>query len=577
MNERIVIIPITVREGAVSLRDSMRFCRAAAVLSSVLVPLAISAACGTEQRSGFDDEQKNVGGFDEAGTFGDAADPQGREVRDPTTCAEAAAAKTYVGCDYWATPGANIVQDVFDFAIAVANVGNEPANVEVTSRNDMKWNITVGPGSLGKVFLPWVQELKGNSIQSVTSSMIAKNSAYHVVSDRPVVVYQFSPLQFRAQGGPEGKNWSGCKKQLGADDCYSYTNDASLLLPSTAMTGSYRIMGSYGFSRRPIDETTQKPDPSKEPLPGYAPYFLVTATQNGTTVNVKLGPKGKVVAGGGVPAADANGTVSFTLDAGDIAQVVSGVGRDFDLSGSLLDADKPVQVITGVPCIDFPLDVIACDHIEETVFPAQTLGKRYVVALPSGPTDAKVQHVVRFYGNADGTKLTYKPQAPSGCPATLSAGEVVECGEVGIDFEVEGDHEFGVGTFLLGASKVDPQFSIQKSMGDPSQSFAVTVEQYRKKYVFLAPTDYTTSYVDVVTSEGTTLTLDGADVSSQLAPINGTSFFTARVKLEPVNEGVHTLLSSKPSGIQVLGYGSYTSYQYPGGLNLGEIAPIPPK
>jgi hypothetical protein len=29
-------------------------------------------------------------------------------------------------------------------------------------------------------------------------------------------------------------------------------------------------------------------------------------------------------------------------------------------------------------------------------------------------------------------------------------------------------------------------------------------------------------------------------------------------------------------GIQVVGYGSYTSYQYPGGLNLTLIAPPPP-
>ena len=36
------------------------------------------------------------------------------------------------------------------------------------------------------------------------------------------------------------------------------------------------------------------------------------------------------------------------------------------------------------------------------------------------------------------------------------------------------------------------------------------------------------------------------------------------------------LVSSKPVGLQVLGYGEYTSYHHPGGLNLTEIAPPPP-
>ena len=40
--------------------------------------------------------------------------------------------------------------------------------------------------------------------------------------------------------------------------------------------------------------------------------------------------------------------------------------------------------------------------------------------------------------------------------------------------------------------------------------------------------------------------------------------------------GAHVLTSDKPVGIQVVGYGAYTSYQYPGGLNLTLIAPPPP-
>jgi hypothetical protein len=41
--------------------------------------------------------------------------------------------------------------------------------------------------------------------------------------------------------------------------------------------------------------------------------------------------------------------------------------------------------------------------------------------------------------------------------------------------------------------------------------------------------------------------------------------------------GTHELTSSVPVGIQVCGYGSYTSCQDPAGLNLESIAPPPPE
>jgi hypothetical protein len=47
------------------------------------------------------------------------------------------------------------------------------------------------------------------------------------------------------------------------------------------------------------------------------------------------------------------------------------------------------------------------------------------------------------------------------------------------------------------------------------------------------------------------------------------------VKLGAGKGGAHTLESTRPVGLQILGYGANTSYQYPGGLNLKLIS-IPP-
>lgn len=550
------------------------------IFSFVVLPLSVFVACGsTKQRNVFEDQPDGGEvGFGEAGFEG--GDPTGIGGRDPVTCAEAAQFRTYVGCDYWPTVTDNLVANVFDFAVAVANGGADDATITVTGPGGVKKKVTVAGGSLEKVYLPWVAGLKAPAESIVMESLIAQKGAYHLVADKPVVVYQFNPMEFKAVGGEPGKNWSSCQPQPPATECYSYSNDASLLLPSTAMTGSYRIMGTAGWSAHPRNPLTGQFDKSK-PLEGVTPpYFAVTGTADGTKVTVKLSAKGNVVGGSDIATTAGGGTVTFTLNAGDVAEVVGKPGQDSDFSGSLLTATNPVQVITGTACIYFPLDTEACDHVEETVFPAQTMGKHYVVMHPTGPKGNDVGHVVRVFGNVDGTKLTYRPSKPSGCPATIDAGAVVDCGEVTEDFEVSGDKEFGVAMFQLGGAKADPDFdplALVQPQGDPSQSFAVTVEQYRKRYVFLAPTDYKTSYVDVVATSGTKITLDGKDESSRLKDLSGTDFVVGRLQLGAGKDGVHVLEGSDPIGIQVIGYGDNTSYQYPGGLNLSAISAAPVK
>jgi hypothetical protein len=96
--------------------------------------------------------------------------------------------------------------------------------------------------------------------------------------------------------------------------------------------------------------------------------------------------------------------------------------------------------------------------------------------------------------------------------------------------------------------------------------------------VFLAPNDYSANFIDVVTPAGATITLDGRFLSLDRATDIADGFEIVRVPLAGINasaQGAYVLTSSVPVGLQVLGYGEYTSYQYPGGLNLNPIAPAP--
>jgi len=549
----------------------------AARFCAFLFPVAIVAACGPRGQQFGDGLDGGTNGGDAAGAsdaphFGDTGTSDSGTTTGIATCADAAAAKSYVGCDYWPTVTGNNVWSIFDFAVVVANAGNQPAQITITGPSSTNQTATVAPGALQKFYLPWVASLKGpdsngdGQATPMTASVVAHGGAYHLTSTVPVSVYQFNALEYKPAGGPPNKDWSSCPNDYVANiQCFSYSNDASLLLPSTAMTNNYRVMGQKGWSNYGT------------PLMG--PSFSVTATANGTVVTVKSSSTSQILAGGGIPAQTGVGQFTIALDAGDVAEIVGQTGDQDDLSGSLVtaqDAQHPIQLITSLPCIDQPEGTVACDHIEESVFPAETLGQHYVVTVPTGPKANVVGHIVRIFGNVDGTTLTYNPSQPAGCPSTIDAGQVADCGQVTSDFEVKGNHAFGVFSGMLGGQLLDPTASYQNAQGDPSQSFSVAVEQYRTSYIFLAPSDYDVSFVDIVGPPGANVMVDGVPVGA-FTPVGSSGYGVARYQLGVGNAGAHDLTSDEPVGIQVMGYGQYTSYQYPGGSDLMAIAPPPVK
>ncbi|MDF2693351.1 MAG: hemagglutinin/hemolysin-related protein [Labilithrix sp.] len=559
-------------------------------LGTVVLGLTAVVACGSS-RDGFatnvNGSSGGGGGDDAGGGFppglgGDASDPglPPSETRDPVDCEEAKTSKSYVGCDYWPTVTPNAVWSIFDYAVVVANTGTKDADVTVTGPNAVNKQVSVPAGQLRKIYLPWVPVLKGNdadacgSSSAISSSVVAPNGAYHLVSSTPVIVYQFSALEYKGEGGegPNGgpKDWSTCPGSLpsncpnGDPECFSYSNDASLLLPSTAMTNNYRVTAYKGVPPSGL--------PPLFTIPGLSSALTVTATQPNTEITLSLSSIATVLAStsGQAIAATTSGQLTLTLaNAGDVAQFVAGQGKDF--SGSLVQSDKPIQVIASIPCIS--IGGAACDHIEETVLPAETLGKHYLVAQPTGPKPGgqPVSHAVRFYGNQDGTTLTYEPSKPAKCPATLNAGQMVDCEIVDATFEVTGDKEFGVSTFLLGATVY------QDTKGDPSQSNVAAVEQFRTKYVFLAPNDYPLLWADITATEDAEIELDGAPVSAPWMKVGQGPFGVYRVDLtKSGQDGAHTLIAKKPVGVQVIGFGDNTSFQYPAGLNLNLISAPPP-
>ncbi|HSC85654.1 MAG TPA: IgGFc-binding protein [Polyangiaceae bacterium] len=504
----------------------------------------------------------------------------GGDGDNPATCEQATASRSYIGCEFWPTVTYNPVYDLFEFAVVLANGGEADATVTVTGPNSVNITETVPAGQLKAITLPWVSALKGPAFPASTTAGSAMRSqtsvrvnggAYKVVSSVPVTAWQFNPLPYRKPGT------SACQGTIfsGNTDCFSVSNDASLLMPATAMTGNYRV-----FSRSGGVTTGSF---------GSAPGGVaITATQDGTTVKVKyaagcVGSGGFcVTASGDIAAGNAGDIASFSMNAGDVIELVGAVSKDggsvaADMSGSLVQADKPIQAIGLNPLANVPSDGTGnADHLEEALLPAEVLGKEYIVAPPTA-VDGVVRggHLVRIYGNVAGTTLTYDVK-PAGAPDAIGEGEVVEF-TTDAAFRVTGDQPFAVGSFMLGGQLQSNSASCPdyECPGDPAFSLEVTPEQFRTKYTFLAPTDYDKNFADVLVPDGAVVTLDGAPLGGTATPIGAIGWSVVRVPLTGT-DGSHKLESDKPVGLQVMGFGHATAYYYPGGLNLKLISPPPP-
>ena len=488
-------------------------------------------------------------------------------------CALPEAQHSYIGCDYYPTVTLNPVWRGFDFAVSVANAGEEPAHITISRGDDILETKTLEVGGIEVFPLPWDLVLKGDDVDACQIapdpgvSRVVRESAYRVRSDQPVTVHQFSPLEYQRMeedgsapaGCPLGVE---CSPMFGSTDCLSYSNDASLLLPATALTGDYTIL-------------------SWPSAANTASFYTVTATEDGTEVT--LTGTSKVAQGGGV---NSDGTGSVRLDRGDVLQVVAqhagpggGSDLDGDTSGTRIHATRPVQVIGGNSCAFIPdTDAGECDHLEQALFPSQIVGSEYVVSYPAAVA-SKSPHAVRIAALRKDTRVELDPPivpgfvlSPDEPPRTLLIGSYQSGGsEPPEDVYITASEPIVVAQYMLGLE------AVPSGSGDPSMALAVPVEQFRDSYVFTAPLTYDTSFINVIGPPDVLVQLDGIPIGVRGTGVGGSRFAVFRVELPDDGSASHTVEADMPVGLLVYGYGRFTSYMYPGGLDLKPITLVGPE
>jgi len=487
-------------------------------------------------------------------------------------CDEARGKSSYIGCDYWAVPTANSqIADDFEYAVAIANPQDIDATVDVTNGGGYVNTFTVPAHQLQIFPLPYFPPLKME--YQTEASVIDPNGVYSIKSSIPVTVYQFNPLEYMlshdcADSSQDPAPFDGL--------CFSYSNDASLLLPEHVLTGNYIVMARPTMTIQMLAQLSNSPG-----------YIAIAASSPGTTtVDIDFSCRTFASTDGSIRAYGRGETGSFTLNQYNVLQIISDLpstcnnpgppesgytycdnGFEYDFTGTRITAGQPVAVFSGHSCTFVPYNRWACDHLEEQMFPLETWGKEYVVTR-SVPmfTDSPEPNIWKIVSGKDGNVITFDP--PSVSPEIiLHTGQWVEF-EAWDNFKITGTEGLMVAQFMVGMN----YFGIDQASenGDPAMCLAVPFEQYRKEYTFLAPLTYEMSYVNITILAGFehTVLLDGINVTTPWNPIGGSGFVSTIID---VVGGSHTITSDEECGIIVYGVGDYTSYMYPGGLDLEEI------
>src|SRR5262245_47741159 len=293
---------------------------------------------------------------------GDQGCSKGMCIAD--ACQAATDAKSSYGCDYWSLETDLIVDGAGAcFAAFVANTWSVPVHIEVEYQGQILdaaafTRVPQGQGQgltyapydsaaglpVGEVAILFLSRQTGGPLvdcpvpPAVTTDAAvhgtARGQAFHIRTDRPVVAYQILPYG----GGP------------------SAATSTTLLLPTSALDTNYVAINAY---------------PKSQAVPYAQPSLDILAVEDNTQVTIL--PNVPIVAGTNVVAGAANQPVTYTLAKGEYVQF----SQDQELTGSPIQADKPIAVFGGASCLNVPVAQIACDSAHQQIPPIKALGSEY--------------------------------------------------------------------------------------------------------------------------------------------------------------------------------------------------------
>lgn len=401
--------------------------------------------------------------------------------------------------------------------------------VEIPALNfDRTFNTT--PGQITTIVLP-----DGNNGTETTivnqSEEVVSGMAVHVTAQDEIAVF-------------------GLNHKL-------FSTDAFMALPVDVLGTEYRAM-AY-----PVSAVGQG---SGRRIPGQ---FLVVAVEDGT--NVTIVPRSETKQG-----QDAGTPINIVMNRGDVYLVQSATRLNSDLTGSLIESDRAIAVISGHERTEIPAGVElfngnspSRDHLVEQMPPVSAWGDSAFV-IPFATSEKP--DLVRIISAEDNNTISVNGVVV----ATLNAGDFYEITALNGVAQIQGTNPILVGQYLH-TSWGELDNPDHPAYGDPDLALVFPVEQYTTSYTIVSIENeqaFTDNFVNIVVDASgiPSMRLDGNAIPpSEFKPIVGTTYVYAQIR---VSQGTHNLTGEKPFGVTVYALGGVDSYAYTGGTLTKTITPL---
>lgn len=276
---------------------------------------------------------------------------------------------------------------------------------------------------------------------------------------------------------------------------------------------------------------------------GYTPLirgeFAIVASTNNTTLEYEI-PNSLT-------------KQRINLDAGEVFFY----NEKVDITGTLIESDKPIAVFSGNECTNIPTGYSACDHIVEQVPPLDTWGKVFTT-MPLATR--RYGDTFRILSNIDSTDISINGIHV----ATIDKGKFHE--QIIAQPSLIETSEPCLVTQFSNGSNYDGVTS------DPFMMVIPPLEQTLSHYTISTPgSAFNINYLNIMapSSIDTEISLDGVYIDPvRFNPIGDSDFSGAQI---PISVGSHTIAAPNIFAIHSYGFASYDSYGYPGGMSFGEI------